>query len=133
MTVSNHHWRKFKNAFMQALTLACALLVIAPLGLVFFHLLKSGLGAVNWDFFTQLPKPVGEAGGGMANAIVGTFVSARHRRADRRAGRRARRRLPVRIRLIEAELVDSVRGRHSERRALDHLGHGRLRAGGPAA
>jgi phosphate transport system permease protein len=70
----NHHWRKFKNAWMQALTLLCALLVVAPLGLVFYHLLKSGLGSVNWDFFTKLPKPVGEAGGGMGNAIVGTFV-----------------------------------------------------------
>ena len=58
---------------MQALTCACALLVIVPLGLIFYHVLKSGLGSVNWAFFTQLPKPVGEAGGGMANAIVGTF------------------------------------------------------------
>jgi phosphate transport system permease protein len=71
----NHHlWRQVKNALMQAFTLGCALLVIAPLGLVFYHLTKSGIGAVNWDFFTQLPKPVGEAGGGMANAIVGTFI-----------------------------------------------------------
>jgi phosphate transport system permease protein len=33
-----------------------------------------GIGALNWDFFTQLPKPVGEPGGGMANAIVGTLM-----------------------------------------------------------
>ena len=58
---------------MQVLTLVCGLLVIAPLGLVFYHLIKSGVGSVNWAFFTQLPKPVGEAGGGMANSIVGTF------------------------------------------------------------
>jgi phosphate transport system permease protein len=58
---------------MQVITCLCALLVIAPLGLVFYHLLKSGLGSVNWAFFTQLPKPVGEAGGGMANALVGTL------------------------------------------------------------
>lgn len=58
---------------MQGLTCACALLVIVPLGLVFFHVLKSGIGALNWAFFTQLPKPVGESGGGMANAIVGTL------------------------------------------------------------
>ena len=51
----------------------CALLVIAPLALVFFHLLREGAGAVNWSFFTELPKPVGVAGGGMANAIVGSF------------------------------------------------------------
>ena len=59
---------------MQAITLLCALLVITPLIMLFYHLVKSGIGAINWDFFTQLPKPVGEAGGGMANAIVGTFV-----------------------------------------------------------
>jgi phosphate transport system permease protein len=73
MTAANHHWRQAKNALMQVLTLACGLLVVAPLGLVFYHLIKSGVGSVNWDFFTQLPKPVGEVGGGMANAIVGTF------------------------------------------------------------
>jgi phosphate transport system permease protein len=69
----NHIWRKFFNALMQVVTCCCAVLVIVPLCLVFYHVLKSGLGAVNWAFFTQLPKPVGEAGGGMANAIVGTF------------------------------------------------------------
>jgi phosphate transport system permease protein len=74
MTATNHHWRKAKNVFMQALTLACALLVVVPLFLVFYHLVKEGFGSVNWAFFTQLPKPVGEAGGGMANAIVGTFL-----------------------------------------------------------
>src|SRR5207245_1236527 len=50
-----------------------ALLVVVPLHLVFYHVLKSGAGSINWAFFTQLPKPVGELGGGMANAIVGTF------------------------------------------------------------
>ena len=73
MSASYHRWRRFKNALMQVLTCACALLVVVPLGLVFYHVLKSGIGAINWAFFTQLPKPVGESGGGMANAIVGTF------------------------------------------------------------
>lgn len=58
---------------MQVLTCGCALLVVVPLFLVFYHVLKSGLSSINWAFFTQLPKPVGEIGGGMANAIVGTF------------------------------------------------------------
>jgi phosphate transport system permease protein len=74
MTQSNHQWRRFKNGLMQGLTLSCALVVITPLLLILFHLLKSGIGAINLDFFTHLPKPVGEIGGGMANAIVGTFV-----------------------------------------------------------
>jgi phosphate transport system permease protein len=74
MTAPNHHWRKFKNVFMQALTFVCAILVVTPLVLIFYHLLKSGLSSINWAFFTQLPKPVGEAGGGMGNAILGTFI-----------------------------------------------------------
>jgi phosphate transport system permease protein len=69
-----HRRRQFKNGAMQALAFLSALVVILPLLLVFYHVVKSGIGAVNWDFFTQLPKPVGETGGGMANAIVGTFV-----------------------------------------------------------
>lgn len=73
MPTPYHRWRRFKNRFMQGLTLFCTVLVLVPMVLIFFHVLKSGIGAVNWDFFTQLPKPVGEAGGGMANAIVGTF------------------------------------------------------------
>jgi phosphate transport system permease protein len=74
MTVSNHRWRKFKNAFMQTLAFACAIVVIAPLLLVFYHLVKQGFSSINLAFFTQLPKPVGETGGGMGNAIVGTFI-----------------------------------------------------------
>jgi len=74
MTVTNHNWRKFKNAFMQTLTCVCAVLVVLPLVLVFYHLIRQGFTSLNWAFFTQLPKAVGEKGGGMANAIVGTFV-----------------------------------------------------------
>jgi phosphate transport system permease protein len=74
MTANNHDWRKAKNVFMQTLACVCAVLVILPLLLVFFHLVERGASSINWAFFTQLPKPVGEAGGGMANAIVGTFI-----------------------------------------------------------
>jgi phosphate transport system permease protein len=59
---------------MSAVTVTCAVLVLTPLVLVLAHLFREGVGAINWEFFTQLPKPVGETGGGMANAIVGTFV-----------------------------------------------------------
>src|SRR5206468_9134603 len=71
---SDHHtWRKFKSALASTTTFVSAVLVIAPLGLVFFHLVVNGASSVNWDFFTHLPKPVGDAGGGMANAIVGSL------------------------------------------------------------
>jgi phosphate transport system permease protein len=69
-----HTWRKAKNFTMSALSFLCAVVVIAPLGLILFYLVKAGASAVDWHFFTQLPKPVGEAGGGMANAIVGTLT-----------------------------------------------------------
>src|ERR1700758_2685590 len=74
MTVSNHQWRKAKSRFMQTMAFVCAVLATLPLGLVFYHLLKEGFTSINWAFFTQLPKPVGEPGGGMANAIVGTLT-----------------------------------------------------------
>ncbi len=74
MTISNHNWRQFKNLFIQGLTLVCAVLVVLPLLLVFYHLVKEGFTALNWNFFTKLPKAVGEPGGGMANAIAGTFI-----------------------------------------------------------
>jgi len=68
-----HLWRKTKSACAAVIAFVCALLVIAPLALVLFHLIRSGASAINWSFFTELPKPVGVAGGGMANAIVGSF------------------------------------------------------------
>jgi len=70
---ANHIWRKIKSAAASAVAFISAVLVIAPLGLVFFHLLVNGITSVNWDFFTKLPVPVGEIGGGMANAIVGSL------------------------------------------------------------
>lgn len=69
----NHTWRKIKSALASTIAFGSAILVIAPLGLVFFHLLVNGAGSVNWDFFTKLPAPVGAVGGGMANAILGSL------------------------------------------------------------
>jgi phosphate transport system permease protein len=59
---------------MQAMAFGCALAVAGILGFILAHLLRWGLASVDWAFLTHLPKPVGEAGGGMANAIVGTLV-----------------------------------------------------------
>jgi len=70
---NKHSWRKIKSALASAIAFISAILVIAPLALVFFHLLIHGITSVNWDFFTKLPGPVGEVGGGMANAIVGSL------------------------------------------------------------
>jgi phosphate transport system permease protein len=71
---SDHHtWRKFKSALASTAAFVSAVLVITPLGLVFFHLVVNGASSLNWDFFTKLPGPVGAVGGGMANAIVGSL------------------------------------------------------------
>ncbi len=59
---------------MQAVSFICAILVVTPLVLVFYRLIKEGFTSINWAFFTELPKPTGETGGGMGNAIVGTFI-----------------------------------------------------------
>jgi phosphate transport system permease protein len=50
------------------------LFAVAPLFLIFFYTLFQGVSALNLDFFLQMPKPVGETGGGMANALVGTGI-----------------------------------------------------------
>jgi phosphate transport system permease protein len=69
----NHTWRTVKSGLASTVALISALLVIAPLALVFFHLFINGASSVNWDFFTKLPTPVGAPGGGMVNAIVGSL------------------------------------------------------------
>jgi len=69
----NHMQRKIKSAVASAIAFVSAVLVIAPLGLVFFYLVANGASSLNWDFFTKLPAPVGAVGGGMANAIVGSL------------------------------------------------------------
>ena len=74
-TISPYHtWRKVKNLSMSVLSFGCAVVVIAPLALVLFYLIKAGASSIDWRFLTQLPKPVGEVGGGMANAIAGTLT-----------------------------------------------------------
>ncbi len=66
-------WRKFLNVVMLTLTGVAAFGVVAVLFLILGYLLWNGGKSLNFDFFTQLPKPVGETGGGMANAIVGSM------------------------------------------------------------
>lgn len=69
-----HAWRKFKSRAMSGLMLLSSLVVMAPLFLVLYFLIHEGAGALDWSFFTHLPKPTGELGGGMANAIVGSLI-----------------------------------------------------------
>ena len=65
-------WRKFLSNFMLTLTGCCALVAVSVLFLILGYLVYHGGASINWNFFTKLPAPVGETGGGMANAIVGS-------------------------------------------------------------
>jgi len=69
-----HGRRKAVNAVMLTLTGVAAFVVVIPLLLIFYYLLTTGAGALNLAFFTKLPAPIGETGGGMANALLGTFL-----------------------------------------------------------
>lgn len=66
--------RRLVNGLAQGVAGLCTLAVLLPLVLIFGYLLTKGCSSLNLSFFTQLPKPVGEPGGGMANAIVGTLT-----------------------------------------------------------
>ena len=67
-------WRGAMSMLMVALTYLAAVLATLPLIFILVHLVRAGATALNPAFFTQMPKPVGESGGGMANAIVGSLI-----------------------------------------------------------
>ena len=67
-----HLRRRVVNAVVTFAAVGAVILVLTPLVAVFGYLVYRGIGSVNWAFLTQTPKPVGEAGGGMANAIAGS-------------------------------------------------------------
>src|ERR1700759_1893042 len=66
--------RRLTNSVVVVLAVLATAVVILPLLAILFYLLKQGVSSLNLAFFTQIPKPVGEAGGGMENAIVGSGI-----------------------------------------------------------
>ena len=72
MSGARVRWRKVVSNFMMTMTGLCALISVSVLFFILGYLVYNGGTSINWAFFTQLPKPVGEIGGGMANAIVGS-------------------------------------------------------------
>jgi phosphate transport system permease protein len=66
------HFRAATNHLATGVAIASTVIVIAPLLAIFGYLLYKGASSLNWAFFTQAPKPIGETGGGMANAIAGS-------------------------------------------------------------
>jgi phosphate transport system permease protein len=71
--LSTYNRRKFTDVFVRSACVVAAVIALIPLISVLYYVTARGIGGINLDFFTELPKPVGEAGGGMANAIVGTL------------------------------------------------------------
>jgi phosphate transport system permease protein len=65
-------WRRGMNSLATCLAATAVFLVLLPLAAIFAYLVYKGFGSINWAFLTQTPKPVGEPGGGMANAIAGS-------------------------------------------------------------
>jgi phosphate transport system permease protein len=66
--------RRVTDRVMTGLAVLTVFLVLAPLVAIFGYLVYRGLGSLSWSFLTRTPKPVGELGGGMANAIVGSLM-----------------------------------------------------------
>ena len=74
--MKNFHYyrRKWTNRIFLFLCALACLASVAVLGLLLGYVVYQGASAIHWGFFTQLPAPVGESGGGMANAIIGTLI-----------------------------------------------------------
>jgi phosphate transport system permease protein len=71
--MNNTARRKLLSRIVVVLCGASVALALVPLIFVFAYVLQKGFSSLNWDFFTKMPKPVGEKGGGMANAMLGTL------------------------------------------------------------
>ena len=69
-----YYRRKITNVIMLSLSFISAVITIIPLILVFYYTISKGIAHLNINFFTKLPTPIGEPGGGMVNAIVGTLI-----------------------------------------------------------
>nr|WP_294900241.1 phosphate ABC transporter permease PstA [uncultured Pedobacter sp.] len=67
-------YRIVKNNAMRWFTILLAFACVLPLALILIYIIKSGISAINWNFITNIPKPVGETGGGIANALIGTII-----------------------------------------------------------
>lgn len=67
-------WRRFLSSAIVVLCGAAVLIALVPLALILFYVVSKGASSLSLAFFTQMPKPVGEVGGGMANAIVGSLM-----------------------------------------------------------
>src|SRR6185436_18650840 len=66
-------YRRLLSHVVMGLCGLAVLVALVPLALILFYVLSQGLSSLNWSFLVDMPRPVGEPGGGMANAIVGSL------------------------------------------------------------
>jgi phosphate transport system permease protein len=66
--------RQWKSRFVEAMCIAAVAVALVPLAFILFYVIAQGFRSISWSFLTEMPKPVGEPGGGMANAIVGSLL-----------------------------------------------------------
>ncbi|CAN5230428.1 phosphate ABC transporter permease PstA [soil metagenome] len=67
-------YRNFKNQFFKGLVILFTAMATIPLLFILFYIFKQGISSINWHFLISEPKPVGESGGGIYNAIIGTLL-----------------------------------------------------------
>jgi phosphate transport system permease protein len=74
MKKSNLSFRIIKDRAFKAGIIFLAAITILPLLLILFYIVRNGIAVIDWQFLTSLPKPVGEVGGGISNALIGTLM-----------------------------------------------------------
>ncbi len=74
MTETNLKIRSIKNIIFRTIIIGVALLAILPLFFIIFYVIKEGLSAINWEFISSVAKPIGESGGGILSALVGSSI-----------------------------------------------------------
>src|ERR1700744_3952183 len=67
-------YRIGKSSFFQGLTILFAFACVIPLIAILVYIIQAGITKINWHFLVNVPKPVGESGGGIANALLGSFI-----------------------------------------------------------
>jgi len=71
---ANVKYRVGKSKFVQGVIFFLSFLITIPLILIIIYIFREGITKINWAFLTQIPKPVGEAGGGIVNALIGSIL-----------------------------------------------------------
>jgi phosphate transport system permease protein len=71
---ANVKYRMAKSRLFQGVIILFAFLITVPLILIILYIFKEGITKINWNFLTKIPKPVGESGGGIANALIGSLL-----------------------------------------------------------